>query len=468
MINNNVQSQVNVQVETEKTKFGIKDKLGYMFGEFGNDFNFMIMAAFLMVFYTNVLGISPALAGIIMMVARVWDAFADVTAGRFIDSRKTTKNGKFKPWMIRFAPFLALSLVLTFTKIPGLSSNATFIYAFVTYILWGTLYSAVNIPFGSMASVITNDPVERASLSNFRSIGGALGIAAVTTVVPMVVFVNNRPDSGRFFIVAIILAVLSLVCFTLCYKLTTERIINNPTAGSTTKRSVSTTAKGIVKNKPFLALVASSLIILLSQVVTGTLNTYLFMEYFHNTTALSMNGMITLLNLVIVAPAIAPLIKRFGKKEAASVGLLISSIMYFMLFLLPIENAYIFVVISYIANLGYSFFNFTIWAFVTDVIDYQEHLTGIREDGTVYSLFSFTRKIAQAVAGGLGGFALAAIGYVANAPQQATGVAINLKRIATLTPAITYFIVFLVLMFVYPLTKEKLVKLKGELEAKRV
>lgn len=466
--NNNMNINTNtntIKVVPSTRKFGLRDKLGYMFGDFGNDFFFIFASSFLMIFYTDIFGISPALTGLVFLVARLWDAFMDITVGRFIDSRPTTKNGKFKPWIIRCAPLLLIFGVLMFTKIPGLSNNAYLIYAFATYIIWGSLYSTVNIPYGSMASVITGDSVERASLSTFRSIGATLANLIIGVIVPMAIFINNKADSNRFFIVAIIMAVLAMTCYTLCYKLSTERIIETNSSRNEVKGNIGTSLKGLAKNRPFLALVSASLVLIFAMLITLTLNTYLFKDYFQNTKALSLVGLITVLNLVIVAPVIAPLIKRFGKKESASIALLFSSIAYFLLFLIPIKNAYAFVVLTFIANLGYVYFNFMLWAFVTDVIDYQEIITGKREEGTVYSFYSFARKVGQAVAGVIGGLALQFAGYV-KAPHQTAEVASNIRGLATLIPAIAFFIVFLCIKFWYPMTKEKLEKLQNDLRAK--
>ena len=210
-------------------KFGVGDKIGYMFGDFGNDFFFIFVASFLMLFYTDIMGISGAMVGVLFLVARVWDAVMDVTWGRFIDSRKSGKNGKFKPWMMRMALPLVIFGVLMFTKIPGMSNQFYLVYAFASYILWGSLYSTVNIPYGSMASVITGDATERASLSTFRSIGAAIAGVIVSTVVPLVVFVNNKADAGRFSMIAIVFAVLAMCCYSLCYFLSTERIVSQGT-----------------------------------------------------------------------------------------------------------------------------------------------------------------------------------------------------------------------------------------------
>jgi GPH family glycoside/pentoside/hexuronide:cation symporter len=454
-----------INLVTESTReFGLRDKLGYMFGDFGNDFFFIFASSFLMVFYTDVFGISPALTGLVFLIARLWDAFMDVTAGRFIDSRETTKNGKFKPWIIRFAPILLVFGVLMFTKIPGLSNQFYLVYAFATYIIWGSLYSFVNIPYGSMASVITGDSVQRASLSTFRSMGAALAGVVISTVVPMVAFIGNKADANRFFIVAVIMAVLAMTCYTLCYKLSTERIV--AAKSSENKGSIITSLKGLTKNRPFLALVSASLVLIIAMLLSGSLNTYLYKDYFENTKALSLSGFVTILNVLIVAPSVAPIIKKFGKKESASAALLFSAAAYFLLYLIPIKEAYIFVALAFIANLGYTFFNFMLWAFVTDVIDYQEAITGKREDGTVYSFYSFARKVGQAIAGVCGGLALQMAGYV-KAPHQTAEVASNIRSLATLIPAIAYLVVFLCIAFWYPMTKQKLDKLAKDLEEKR-
>lgn len=261
------------------------------------------------------------------------------------------------------------------------------------------------------------------------------------------------------------MAALAMTCYTLCYKLSTERITQTKPSSNEVKSNIGDSLKGLSKNRPFLALVSASLILIFALLLCGTLNAYLYKDYFQNTKALSLVGLITILNLVIIAPAIAPLIKKFGKKESASVAVLFSSIAYFLLFLFPIKNAYVFVILSFIANLGYIYFNFMLWAFVTDVIDYQEIITGKREDATVYSFYSFSRKVGQAVAGVIGGVALQVAGYV-KAPHQTAEVASNIRSLATLIPAVAFFIVYLCIKFWYPLTKEKLEKLQSDLRAK--
>ena len=182
--------------------FGMRDKIGYLLGDFGNDFFFLLVSSFLMVYYTDVYGLSAAWVGGLFLFARLWDAVADITWGRFVDTREPGKNGKFRPWVFRMSFPLIISGILMFVHVPGMTNGFYEAYAFVTYILWGTLYSTVNIPYGSMASVMTNDPTERASLSTYRTIGMTLAGLVINAVGPMIVFVDNKADADGFFMAA--------------------------------------------------------------------------------------------------------------------------------------------------------------------------------------------------------------------------------------------------------------------------
>ncbi len=219
-------NEQNEQIHEKAVRpFGIRDKFGYLFGDFGNDFFFTLVSAFLMVFYTDVFGISAATVGTLFLVARLWDAVADVTWGRFIDTRKATKNGKFKPWIFRMSFPLVISGVLMFVHIPGMSDGFYLAYAFVTYILWGTLYSTVNIPYGSMASVITADPVERTTLSTWRTMGAMLAGLIINVGGPLLIFVDNKIDPNRMLMAAIVFGILAISCYMACVKLSTERVV---------------------------------------------------------------------------------------------------------------------------------------------------------------------------------------------------------------------------------------------------
>jgi glycoside/pentoside/hexuronide:cation symporter, GPH family len=451
--------------KTEARPFGWRDKLGYLFGDFGNDFFFILVAIFLMVFYTDVFHINPATVGVLFMVARLWDAFADVAWGRFIDTRKTTPNGKFKPWIFRMSFPLVITGVLMFVKIPGMSDGFYLAWAFVTYIVWGTLYSTVNIPYGSMASVITDDPVERTSLSGWRTMGAQAAGLIIGVIGPMIVFVDNKLDPNRMLMAAIVFGILAISCYMACYKLTTERITAPERPKQEGKKNG--TIKGLVKNKPLIWILVASLTFMVCTMLIQTINTYLFKDYFGNTGALSMINFVTSGTVFVLMPFLSPLVKKFGKKELAAFGMLLAGVVYLALFFLKDISAIQFVSIITIGMFGNAIFNLVIWAFVTDVIDYHEFLTGLREDATVYSIYSMARKIGQAVAGGLGGALIGMVGYNAAVGQQTQETLNGIHTLGTLLPAVIFLLIFLIIVFFYPLNKQRTLQLATDLAEKR-
>lgn len=448
-------------IQSER-KFDIRDKIGYMFGAFGNEMMFDFVSAYLMVFYTDVFGISPALTGGLLVIARIWDAFMDITAGRFIDTRPNTPKGKFKPVVFRLCIPMFIFAILMFTKIPGLTGTGLIVYAFAAYIMYGTIHSFVAIPYGASASVISTDSSERAVLSTFRTMGANIGRMLMNAIVPIVAFASNKLDGNKTFIVVVAMSFFGVCSYYAYYKLTTERLKVKNKEKLNIKKSI----KGLVKNRPFVSLVCIAFGLLIATTMVTTFNAYLYKDYFQNAKALSFNGIIIILNIVLIAPLVGPLSRRFGKKELASASLLCTSIGFLILFLLPIKNAYLFVVLTWIANAGMNCFTFMAWSFVSDVADYQELLVSQREDGTILSLYQYARKLGQSVAVGFAGVALSMIGYVKGG-HQAVEVTSNIKNIATLAPAIMYFLVFLGITFWYPMSRKKLEQLQIDLEMKR-
>ncbi len=461
-------SQIN-----NKKPFGMKDKLGYMFGDFGNDFTFIFASSFLMVFYTNVLGIDPKMVGILFVVARVVDAFTDIGMGRIVDRLPASKDGKFRPWLKRicipvsFASFLMYQSVLA-----QASMSVKIIYMFITYILWGSLmYTAINIPYGSMASAITENPRQRAELSTFRSMGATFASVVIMVVAPMIVYYTdengNQIVSGRnFTIIAGVFAVLAVICYILCYQMTTERVkIEKKEEGK--MPGMGETVRTLVTNRALLAIIAAAIFLLLSSLMVQSMNNYLFAEWFKNTSALSVMGFVGVPTSLILAAFTGKITERFGKKEAGAAGMLFTGIIFILLFFFKVKNPWVYVIITFFANFGMYYFNMVVWAYITDVIDYQEVKSGNREDGTVYGVYSFARKIGQALAGGISGFALSAIGYVSEpGAVQTDAVRVGIYNIATIFPGICYVIVALILIFAYPLGR-RVVEKNGETLARR-
>lgn len=452
-------------MNTEKTNrpFGLRDKLGYMFGDFGNDFMFIFAGLFLMVFYTKVLGISAELVGVLFLVARCVDAVTDVTVGRLVDKLKPGKHGRFRTWILRMSGPAALTSFLMYqSSLAGASMGVKIVYMFVTYLLWGSVcYTCVNIPYGSMASAITEDADERASLSTFRSLGAALAQLIIGVIAPLLIYTtdangNQIVDGGRITIIAGVFSFAAFVCYMICYFTTFERVqFDNSETSDGNNESFFTTLKGLVTNKPLLGIIVAAILLLLVSLLTQSLNQYLFIDYFKNSNALSLMNFVGLLPSVIIFPLVVPISKKYGKKEASAVGCIIGGISSLVLYFLHLKNIAPFILISIVGYFGFGFFNMVIWAFITDIIDDNEVRTGHREDGTIYAVYSFARKLGQALAGGLGGFALGLIGYDSSVQVQTEAVANGIYDIATLIPGIAYILVGLVLIFLYPLNKTR-------------
>lgn len=472
-------------IQQEKIKehrpFGLRDKIGYLFGDFGNDFSFIFAGSYLMVFYTKVLGLSGAAVGVLFLAARCVDAVTDVTMGRIVDRAKTSAEGRFRPWIRRMAvPVAVASTLMYLYVVRDFSYPLKLLYVTVTYLLWGSFcYTAINIPYGSMASVITSDAAERTSLSTFRSLGSAAATLVIGSVVPLLVyetdaFGNQIVNPVRFTLTAAVFGVLAVVCYLLCYRLCTERIVVE-TSGKKRERNTEG-SRGLVgsllANRALLAIVGVALVLLLATMLGQTMNTYLFLDYFRDAKALSAVNLISVGGMLLTAPFAAKIAARIGKKEVGSLAMLTAAVVYLVLYFLRIRSIPAFMALLFVGMTGMGFFNMITWAFITDVIDYQEVQTGSREDGTIYAVYSFARKVGQALAGGIGGFALSVIGYVSEAPSQTQEVSERIYTVATLVPGICYLIVFLIMQFVYPLNRREvehnskvLAQRKGEKDA---
>lgn len=454
-----------------KKPFGIVDKLGYMFGDFGNDFTFMLSSTFLLKFYTDIMGVKGSVVGIVMMVARFIDAFTDVGMGRICDRSKITKAGKFKPWILRMGgPVALMSFLMYQSSLANMSMTFKIVYLVVTYILWGSVfYTSVNIPYGSMASAISDDPNDRQSLSTFRTMGGTLAGGIITAGLPMIVYnKSNELMGGRFTIVAGACSVGAIICYLLCYTMVTERVVVEPDQNALKRNNVAVMLKNAFSNRALISIIASSIVMLLAQLTLQSMSNYIFPNYYHNAKAITAGTGVMGFAMVAAAVSAKPLAKRFGKAEIGAVASLFGGLVSLLVFFIRPSNVWVFVVFQAATWLGLGIYQMIGWAMITDVIDYSEIKNGIREDGTVYALYSFARKLGQAASAGLTGVLLDMVGY-SKATEFDTDVVNGIFNITTLIPAIGFIVLGLMLWFWYPLHKkqvdenvEKLRQIHGE------
>ncbi len=462
---------------------GIREGLGYMFGDIGNLLVLTFISTYLKVFYTDSLMVGYDAAKVynditvLFLVTRLWDAINDPLWGLIVDSRAPKPQGKFRPYIKFVSIPLGISTILCFLEINKFISSyiVLLIFAYITYTAFGMLYTGINIPYGSLASVITDDPKGRTLLSTFRSIGGGVGGAPVTLIGQMIIYDKVKDASGatvsssfngtKAFYLAVFFGVVSAIMYLVCYKSTKERV-KSPTEKK--KIDVKLTYGSLFKSVPFLTVTVSG--ILISGLLQyGSFNQYLFKNYFGNSDLSVVNTLCTYAPMAALILFVPKLVEKFGKKELCVFGLTIASFAsIFNAVFLP--SAPVYFVMQALTGLGYSFMSITNWAIVMDVIDYQEYVTHTKNESAIYAVYTFSRKLGQTVADSGGMQLLKKTGYsdkVKDSVSTAKGtVGHNIYRICTVVPAVVYSLI-LILTIIYPLSKKKLVPIQEELMKRR-
>ena len=442
--------------------FGIRDKLGYLFGDIGNDFTFILSSSFLLKFYTDVMNISAAVVGLVMMLARFLDAVTDVTMGRICDASRPKRAGKFRPWILRMCiPVSVASFLIYQTRFATAPYGFRLTWFIITYLLWGSVfYTSINIPYGSMASAISPEADDRQSLSTYRSLGSTFAGVIVGAGIPILAY-EKRSVGGievteligeRFTLIAGVFSVLAIIAYILCYILTTERVAYEEKPRE--RFSISALVKEAFTNRAIISVIAASVVMLLSQFTLQQLANYVYPDYYGNTAAQSVSVIAMLIGMLISAALAKPLVGRFGKAETCATASMIAAVLSILLFFLRPESVWVYVAFNFFSWLGLGVFTMVSWAIITDVIDHSEIKNGVREDGTIYALYSFARKLGQAAAAGLTGLLLSLIGYqkTAGVPQSPT-VLRGIFDISTVVPAIGFLLLAIILWTWYPLNK---------------
>ncbi len=446
--------------------FGVKDEIGYVFGDMAGSFVNLFVDAYFLIFCTSVLGISAGWMGTLFLVARLWDAINDPIMGSFPDRWMIGKSGdKFKPWIKIFMIPLALSGVLCFLNVP-LEGIALHAYVAFAYVLYGMSYTGTSMPFGAMASVVSDDPIQRSKLSRARSIGGTIVGIVGLSIVPVVCFdkqSNILPE--RFTLIAVVFGVLSIISYFVLLNLTQERIRQNSEKAE--KFNYGKVLKATVHNRPLIGVMVATLGSMLFITGSNQVRSYIFKEYYARTDVMSIISLATIPILVICFPLVPKLVAKFGKKATLMAAIVSSTIFSVIPVVMEIKNVYIYSALVVLGTIGQTVFTMLIWALVTDCLDYSEWKFNERSDGSMYSLYTFSRKIGSTIASTGVSFGLAAIGFVSGSNVVQTAEAVNgIYFLVNIIPLVTCILELVGVGLIFNLNKETTERMYAELKAK--
>lgn len=446
--------------------FGVKDEIGYVFGDMAGSFVNLFVDAYFLIFCTNVLGISAGWMGTLFLVARLWDAINDPIMGSFPDRWMIGKSGdKFKPWIKIFMLPLALSGVLCFFNVP-LEGIALHAYVAFAYVLYGMSYTGTSMPFGAMASVVSDDPIQRSKLSRARSIGGTIVGIVGLFIVPVVCFdkqSNILPE--RFTLIAVIFGVLSIISYFVLLNFTQERIRQNSEKAE--KFNYGKVLKATVHNRPLIGVMVATLGSMLFITGSNQVRSYIFKEYYARTDVMSIISLATIPILVICFPLVPKLVAKFGKKATLMAAIVSSTIFSVIPVVMEIKNVYVYSALVVLGTIGQTVFTMLIWALVTDCLDYSEWKFNERSDGSMYSLYTFSRKIGSTIASTGVSFGLAAIGFVSGSNVVQTAEAVNgIYFLVNIIPVVTCALELIGVGLIFNLNKETTEQMYAELKAK--
>lgn len=450
-------------------KFGVIDQFAYMLGDVGGSFVNLYISSFFLIFATYVLGVSPYYMGTLFLVARIIDAFADVIMGSIPDRWKIGKSGdKFLPYINLAKYFMAASLILSFINVSHWSTTAIYVWTTFVYLFYGIAYSADSIPYGSLAAVVTQEPIERTKLSRARAIGGIIVGLGFLSFVPMFIYDKaHHVVAGGFFKVAIVFAILSFISYTGLVKLSIERVRDQNTAKKNTEYKFMDALKAALKNRPLIGMMVASVGSL--TVINGAsqLAAIVFAEYYHMPNAFMINSLFGVVITLLLFLTVPKLVQKFEKRNLVIGSSVFSLVATAILCFVHIPNVYVFIVIYNIATIASSVFVMVVWALTTDCLDYTELQTGKRFDGTLYSIYSFSRKVGMGIGSALGSFALGWVGFKAGAKVQVPEVGIGVLKMYTVLPFIAFVLMLVGIGLIYNLNRNKTAEMYKALEERR-
>ena len=446
-------------------KFGIRDCLAYAAGDLGCNMSFSLkgtVQTFWLVFMTMETGLLSAL----LLIVQIWDAINDPIIGSMIDAdRRNYKRGKFKTYILVGAIGLTVAGALVFIPAPNASVVMKAILFIVGYVIWDACYTVANVPYGSMLSLVSEDAGERAQLSTWRSVGSMIGNILPMVLLPMLIWRKEvdangnpilNPETGvqvetllgnRVFVAALIMGVLGLIFFLFMIKNITIRVDENSvkTNEGGEKFNVLKAFGNFLKNRAAMGATVAAMAMFLGMNAASTAVTIMFATYFGQARLSGIVQLVGFLPMFLFMPFIFPLM---ANKTLSLVVYLVALVVF---------------------GLGMGVYTCVSWAFMADAIDYNEWKTGKREEGTIYSLHSFFRKLAQGVGPSIVLLIMGALGYVSElgTAGQSLATSYNMCWLVAALYCFSGVVMFLSIKFIYNIDKKTLATMNDELAARR-
>ncbi|MBQ1231531.1 MAG: MFS transporter [Clostridia bacterium] len=449
--------------------FGIRDSIAYALGDLGCNMSFALKST-MSIFWTQFMGMDLWYA-LLLIVVQVWDAINDPLIGSIIDAdRRQYKRNKFLAYIWAGSIGLIVGGACCFLPFPNAPTWAKFIIFIAGYVVWDAFYTVANVPYGSLLSLISNDVKDRASLSAWRSVGSIFGNMLPMVILPFIIYDKDDNLIGeRVFIAALIMGVLGFICFQLMIRNTEIRVETDVQVGEEAPKFNVVKAFGnFVKNRPAVGATLAAMGMFIGMQGAATAVTVIFQSYYNNVKISGIVQLFAMIPIVVFTPLARKAVARFGKKELATFGSIVSIVAGLGLFVVTPNNTnldlIIYIVCQLIFSLGLGIYSTVSWAMMGDAIDYNEWKTGKREEGTVYSLHSFFRKLAQGIGPSLVLIIMVAFGYVgADEGNQAWQVAVNMRYIVAATYMFSAILQFVGLGLIYNLDKKTLAQMNKEL-----
>ncbi len=455
-------------------KFGMRDNLAYAAGDFGCNMSFALKGTML-IFWTQYMKMDSLVYAGLLLLVQVWDAINDPLIGSIIDiDKRKYKRGKFLAYVWLGSVGLLVAGAMCF--IPWFNESTTVVKGIVFvagYILWDAFYTIANVPYGSLLSLISSDPADRASLSAWRSVGSMVGNIVPMVLLPMLIYDPNDNIIGeRVFIVALIMGIFGFISFQFMIRNTEIRVdYDVKCKEETAKFNIFKAMVNFIKNRPAVGATIAAMGMFVGMQGATAAVTVMFQSFFKNVQISGIVQLFAMLPIVFFTPLARKLVVKFGKKELSVVGTIFSVAACLIMLVVRItpdmKGILIYVLCQLINSLGMGIYSTVSWSMMGDAIDYNEWKHGSREEGTVYSLHSFFRKLAQGLGPSLALVIMVALGYSeVNGGNQLFTVALNMRYLVAGLYLFAALMQLVGLGLVYNLDKKKLEKMNEELAAR--